>query len=373
MSLILKFGATALGAATSLAVHRDAAAPDTIETWRVELDVEAPTPAALEQSLEAIRALQGSHAGLQLLHDGAAVRALAVATCRRGPLLDELHEYDPAPGEAHNSRRLTLKFSATLQNALAVQAHNFLVRVAVAAGGPARVVTTGRAVLHSGEDPAAHEATLLPTLSAGYRRVRQATTRDAVGPTLEYETQDEQVFAALPGSVDDGHYVVSEALAADGRALRTVFGFFVGAGAKGRALELRPADERLASSRVSENPFTRRVDFEFVELADQTGTLALTESLSFTTTRRIVDHPMLDTALPAYRQQVGSPQTEVIQEGSAIGNGRHASPPAPRFAADLIERRVHYSLPYPGLPAERRWVTTWRYVSRGLSAILPEI
>jgi hypothetical protein len=111
------------------------------------------------------------------------------------------------------------------------------------------------------------------------------------------------------------------------------------------------------------------VDFEFAELTEQASALALAESLTFTTTRRVIDHPLLDTALPAYRQQVGALQTEVIQEGSAIGNGRHASPPVPRFATDLIERHVHYSMPHPGQSAERRWVTTWRYVSKGRSVI----
>jgi hypothetical protein len=373
MSLILHFGTAVLGPARTLAVSREFAAPDTIERWRVELELAAATPAALEPVLTTIRTLQGATAPLQLLHDGAAVRVLALADCRKGPLLEAIREHDPAPGEAHNSRRLTLDFHAIMQGPSAVQAHALVVKVAITAGEPVRLVTTGRAVLRSGEDPATHEAALLPAPAPGHRRVRQAVARDAVAPTLEYETHDEQVFTTLPAGVEDGHYVISEQMTTDGRALRVVSGFFIGAGAKSRALELRPANERITSCRVSENPFTRRVDFEFVELADQTGALALTESLSFTTTRRVVDHPLLYAALPAYRQQIGSPQTEVIQEGSAIGNGRHAAPPAPRFGADLIERRVHYSLPHPGLPAERRWVTTWRYVSRGRSAIFPEI
>jgi hypothetical protein len=373
MSLILQFGVNVLGAAASLAVSREAAAPESAETWRVELDIEAVTPAALEPAIAAIRALQGTQAGLQLLYGGAPVRTLAVAGCRLGPVLHGLREHDLVPDDAHNLRRLTLEFRATLQTASAVQSHDFVVSAIMAAGAPARLLIRGRAVLHAGEDPATHEAMLLPAIPAGYRRARLATTRDALGPTLEYEAQDEQVFTALPGGVDDGHYVISEHVTADGRALRTLAGFFVGVGARSRALELRPPDERIAASRVSENPFTRRVDFEFTELGASDGTLALTESLTFTTTRRVIDHPLLDTALPAYRQQVGSPQTEVVQEGSAIGSGRHATPPAPRFAADLIERRVHYSLPHPGLAAERRWVTTWRYVSRGRGEVFARV
>jgi hypothetical protein len=194
-------------------------------------------------------------------------------------------------------------------------------------------------------------------------------TRDVHVPSIEYEVADEQVFRALPGGVDDGHYVISESLNQDGRPMRTISGFFVGVSARSRALELRADDDHLVNARLSENPFTRRVDFEFVELLDETEAVTGTETLTFTTTRRVVDHPLLDVSRPAYRQQVGTPQTEVVQEGSAVGAGRHPSPPAPRFARDLLERRVVYSLPHPGLPANQCWVTTWRYVSRGRAAI----
>lgn len=187
-------------------------------------------------------------------------------------------------------------------------------------------------------------------LGASRRRVRQLVTRDTAVPALEYEVEDEQVFTPLPGGVDDGHYVASEFIDTEGRALRALSGFFVGASARARALELRPASERLVSTRIAANPFTRRVDFEFVELLEEAGSLALTETLSFTTTRRVIDHPLLDTALPAYRQQVGAPQTEIIQQGSAVGDGRHVSPPAPRYAAELVERHVEYSLPHGACP-----------------------
>jgi hypothetical protein len=356
-----------LGTVRVLTVTQETATPERHEGWKVDLDAEAATPAALEASLAVIRALQNTVGALQLTDCGVVVRTLAVADCRVGPLFQSMREHDAAPGDTHNRRRLTLHFHATLQTASAVQSHTFTVRVVNAAGEPQSIVTTGRAVLHSGEDPAAYEATILPVPAAGFRRVRQVVTRDAVAPSLDYEVEDEQVFTALPGGVEDGHYVISEQLTSDGRSLRTISGFFVGVGAKSRALELRPLSD--AGSRIAENPFTRRVDFEFSELLESANGLALTESLTFTTTRRVIDHPLLDTALPAYRQQVGAPQTEVIQEGSAIGNERHATPPAPRFAADLIERRVQYSLPHPALPAERRWVTTWRYVSKGRAAI----
>jgi hypothetical protein len=369
MSLTLKFAGATLGTAAKLTVVRTGVTPDVEEVWQVEIGLEAATPAALEPLAQALKDAEATTGELKLQADGADLRTLALADCRLGPTLFDVKERDDAPGEAHNRRRVTLEFRATLQDAAsAVQSHRYTVRVATTAGQPPRVVTTGIAILRKGEVPADIEPVVLPVLASGYRRVRQVVTRNALIPSLEYEVEDEQVFAALPGGEDDGHYIVSEFVDGDGRSLRAISGFFAGPAARSRALELRPGGA-LVSSRVAENQFARRVDFEFVELVESAGTLALTESLTFTTTRRVIDHPMLDVSLPAYRQQVGAPQTEVVQEGSAVGDGRHVSPPAPRYAVDLIERAVHYSLPHAGLPADRRWVTTWRYVSRSRAAI----
>ena len=369
MSLILQFCGDTLGAPVTFNVARSATPPDVLETWRVELDIEAATPAALEPLLQAVRDLHGTSGELKLRNNDIDVRVLNPTDCRHGPKLHQITELDRAPGEAHNRRRVTLEFRATLQDAgSAIQSHEFTVRTIVEPGHAARLITAGKAVLRAGENPAGLESLVLPVLGSGLRRAKQVVARDSTLPSLEYEVTDELVFTPLPAGVEDGHYVTSEFVDDNGRSLRAVSGFFVGVSAKAKALELRPM-ERLVSSRVAENPFNRRVDFEFIELAETSSTLALTETLTFTTMRRVIDHPLLDTALAAYRQQVGSPQTEVVQEGSAIGDGRHVSPPAPRYSADLLERRVHYSMPHAGLPADRRWVTNWRYVSRGRAAI----
>lgn len=371
--LTLKFGTNELGVAHKLAVTVAGEAPEAIERWQIELLVDEPTPTLLEQTLQALRDAHGTQGAICLLHDGSEVRARAVGDCRVGPTLAKVTEHDAAPGEAHGQRRVTLEFSATLQDAnAAVQSQAVTVVSDQSAGQPAQLVTRGRIVLRAGELSADHE-NLLPAVVTGYRRVRQATTRDATVPSLDYETVDEQVFRALPGGVDDGHYVVSDSIGREGRPTRTTSGFFVGASAKARAHELRASEDRLVAERVDENPFTRRVDFEFVEFIDGTESVAALETLSFTTTRRVIDHPLLDDALPVYRQQVGVPQTEVVQEGSAVGAGRHPSPPSPRYGSDLLERRVQYSLPHPELPADQRWVTTWRYVSRGRGPIHGEV
>lgn len=370
MSLTLQFGNDALGAVSTLAVNREGPAPDTVEQWKATIEIEAATPGTLEARLQLLRDAQGTTGDLKLLHGGTEVRSLAVADARRGPTLTASEAHDTAPGQAHNRRRVTLTFRATVQDAAPVQSHEFTIRETSEPGRPVRLTTSGLAVFRRGEDPSDHEDTLLPATGGGYRRVRRDVTRDANAPSIKYVTVDEQVFSALPGGVEDGHYVVTEARGGDGQAVRVTSGFFVGAGAHARALELRPGDESLLDSRVSQNPFARRVDFEFREQLPDDSHGTLTESLTFTTTRRVVDHPLLDRGLPAWRQQVGAPQTEVVQEGSAIGQGRHAAPPAPRFPTDVVERRVRYSLPHPGLPSDRRWVTTWRYVSRSTGRIV---
>jgi hypothetical protein len=366
MNLVLKFGDAVLGVAAGLRVRR---AGET-ESWQVAIDVEAPTPALLEPALLALHQARGQTGDLELLQGSEVVRTLAAADCRHGPTLESCSEVDTAPGSAHNRRRVTLEFEATLQDAaIAVQSHAFTLRLEARAGQPDVLRHAGQAILRAGEDPADHEAAILPALAAGWRRVGRIVTRDAAAPALSYEVTDEQVFTPLPAGVDDGYYIISESVGPDGAAQRVISGFFTGAGARQRALELRPSGERVVAARISENRFTRRVDFEFRELLEATDTAALTETLTFTTTRRVIDHPLLDPALPAYRQQIGAPQTEVIQAGTAVGNGHHVSPNAPRYAADLLERRVQYSLPHAGLPADQRWVTTWRYVSRSRHAI----
>lgn len=368
MPLTLQFGDDTLGAATTLRIQRTHEAPHTRESWRIELPIDGAAPAALEAALQSFRHLQGSTGDVKLVSGATSVRALSAADCRSGPVLTTIDESDAAPGVAHNRRRLTLTFEATLQDAAtAIQSGESVARVRLVAGLPAVLVHTGRAVLRRGESPADHESAVVPEPASGWRRVKQIVTRDAAEPSLAYEVEDEQVFSALPGGVEDGHYIVTDALDADGNTVRTISGFFTGVNARARAIELRPGDT-LIDARVSENPFTRRVDFQYRETLSDSDAVSRAESLTFTTTRRVVDHALLDAALPAYRQVVGAPQTEIVQEGSAVGHGRHPSPPPVRFPADLLERRVSYSLPHPQLPADRRWMTTWRYLCRTRSA-----
>ncbi|MBK8208005.1 MAG: hypothetical protein IPK87_14610 [Planctomycetes bacterium] len=365
--MTLKFNDEVLGATAALEITREHDA----EHWHLTLQVQAATTALIEQALDGLRGAIGATGDLALSADGTEVRQLSMADCRIGPVFVGLHELDPAPGDAHGTRRARLTFKATRQDPdSAVQQHNQTVSVSSDVGAAQRLRYQGLAILRRGENPAAYEAVLLPAVQAGYRRVQSSTTRDAAEPSLDYTVEDEQVFTPLPAGVEDGHYAISETVGADGTLVRTVAGFFIGPGALAQAHALAGGGERV----IRENPFTRRVDFEFREaVAGASGHVALAETLAFTTSRRVVDHPLLAAGAPAWRQEIGAAQTRIIQQGSAIGDGRHASPPAPRYLADLLERHVDYSVPHPWLPPQKRWVTSWRYESRTRGAALHKV
>jgi hypothetical protein len=273
------------------------------------------------------------------------------------------------PEAVHGPCRVELALEATLQDAASVvQSHRFTVRRAAVAGAPARLVVHGRVLLRAGEDPAAHEATVIAAPAPGFRRLRQVTTRDTAAPALDYEAEDEQVFSLLPAGVDDGHVIRALVITPEGNRVQVTGGFFAGPGALARALELQPSNALHA--RVTNNEQSRRVDFEFHELLSRplhAGLLARAETLSFVTTRRVIDHALLGPGLAAWRQQVGAAITEITQEGSAVGETAHPSPPAPLYPADVIERRVEYSFPDAAAPADRRFVTRWRIRMRGVS------
>jgi hypothetical protein len=356
--LTLHFDDNPLGACSTLEISH------TVEraAWVATLHLHAATPATLAQAVEALQQAAGTQGDLELKAGDDTVRALAVADCRAGPTLVSATAADKQPGEARGQQVVRLRFECTPQDASEViQSHEARVELRAKTGEPARLIHRGRAVLRRGEDPADHEQALLPGTETGWRRVNARTTREPNVPALEYETTDEQVFHPLPAGVEDGHYAITES-----GGVRTIKGFFVGPGADARAFELAPLNA--TRHEVTRNPFQRRVDFEYQEPAVGDAH-PMAETLTFTTTRKVIDHPLLSANRPAYRQQVGAPQTEIIQEGASAGHDRHPSPPAPRFAADLIERRVHYSVPHPDAPADQRFVTRWRYVSRSNATV----
>jgi hypothetical protein len=213
-------------------------------------------------------------------------------------------------------------------------------------------------------------------LLEGTQTVRELATADCdYGPVLEsVEARDDQpgeaqgtlhvklrfvgrLQSGLPGGVSDGHYTVTDTVESDGTRTRTTAGFFVGPGALAQANALRPTQpERVELKR---DEFHARVDFKFVELLAEGELAAFAESVTFHTARRVVDHPLLGPGLPAWRQEIGAPQTTVIQQGEATGVSEHPQAPQPRYPALLLEREVTYSLPTAGFH------TRWRYLMRG--------
>jgi len=361
MTLTLQLGNEPLGAVETFELRRAFAPDGATETWMATLALNAPTPALAEQAVAALQDRVGESGPASLKAGEGAIRALD--GCRHGPRLAAVKALAPMPEAAHGTRRVQLTIEATLQEGVqSVQSHALTVQAVHVAGAPQRLIARGRIILRAGEIPALHEGEVAPP-AAGFRRVRSAITRDAAEPALDYEVEDEQVFAPLPAGVSDGQVIRTLHVAPDGRRVQVTSGFFAGPGALARAQELQPAGA--SEVRLRENPHARRVDFEFHELLQAAaGVLARSESVSFATIRRVVDHALLAPGLPVYRQQIGAPFSEITQEGSAAGASAHPAPPSPMFAADLIERRVQYSVPDGALPPERRWVTTWRYLMR---------
>ncbi len=104
----------------------------------------------------------------------------------------------------------------------------------------------------------------------------------------------------------------------------------------------------------------RTVNLEFEATlqaaATEAAPVSRTESISTTTRRRIVELPVLAPNVPAWRQEIGAPMFEVIQEGEASG-ADYPPPSPPLYPAELFERSVKFST------ASDR-VTRWRYVMR---------
>lgn len=358
--LTLQFGDESLGPVQDIQVERKPDADGMLERWRVTVVVGGATAALAEQAAQQLEGRLSGSAALKLLSDGVEVRALAEAYCRRGPALERVEITARDPAAAHEQRRVALAFVATLQNSdEAVQSHTFTIETLARAGEPTANIMRGRLVLRSGEDPAEH-ASLLPPAANGFRRVRLEVTRDAVEPSLAYVLEDHQVFAALPHGVEDGFY--SRTVDADGEGAReTMKGYFVGIAARSRAEELATQFGATAS-RFEENAFARRVDFEFSRGIGGTAApdvASLSEQVSFTWKRHVVDHPVLGAGLPHYRQVIGAPWVEVLQAGKARGLGNHPAAPAPLYLDDLVEREVTR-----GGNDETRW----RYVFRLLNA-----
>jgi len=104
----------------------------------------------------------------------------------------------------------------------------------------------------------------------------------------------------------------------------------------------------------------RTVNLEFEATlqaaAPEAAPVSRTESISTTTRRRIIELPVLAPNVPAWRQEIGAPIFEVIQEGEA-GGADYPLPQPPLYLAEVFERRVIYA-------REAQCITRWRYVMR---------
>ncbi|MEE9310976.1 MAG: hypothetical protein V3V10_01060 [Planctomycetota bacterium] len=336
------------------------AANNRIIRWNLTLENAKATADGRQALIESLSALAGSDVDASIEVNGESLADLSITGSRIGPRIAAVSRADD--GDVHSSNAVKLSIEAHLQNAANdVQSSELRTR-AVVSQGIAKLITDLRVTLKRGEDPDNHLASLTPAVLSGFVRRELIVKTDAPESSLEIQTTDERIFQHLPTNVDDGHYTISTASSEKG-SVRRIKGFFMGIGAKANMLQLRPVN--CIKDIITEDEFTRRVDFEY-ECETGSGH-EMSESLTFTTTRRVIDHPVLGN-FPAVRQVIGQPYMEVTQEGLASDVSKYPSPAAPIFPTDLIERKVHYA---PARQGQSR-VTSWVYRFRG-RALLPEI
>lgn len=352
----------------------------TRETWALKGTLTAQSPdalTALRDSLES--ALNGPVLTLTLSSGDTTLRTLDATGTLLPPHVTELRFDPPDPAKLHPSVTYTAKVEAVRESAWQppVGPIESKLTFGYSASGLATLTTevSGRVPPGTSEDD-------IPALFAiavplGMRRTESRITLHANG-TASHRATDTEVARALPSGVTDGNVTTTILRGADGRLRRIVEGHFTGPSAANRAREQRPASLPLLAESVTEDPFTRRVDFRFEVLADDAVNISIrghSESISYTERRRMVELPLLAPSLPPHRQEIGAPAMDVLQRGSATGTGHHPAPAAPLFPDDVIEREVSYSpvsgsaqRPSGNAPRE----TTWRYLMRPQHALTPQ-
>ncbi|MCF6228233.1 MAG: hypothetical protein L3J82_06155 [Planctomycetes bacterium] len=332
---------------------------DSLLRWNLTLEDAKATASGRQLLIESLSTLAGLDVDAIIEINGETLAEMSIVDSRIGPRISAVSRTDD--GDVHSGNAVKLAIEARLQDTTSDIQWSELRTRTVVSQGISKLITDLRVTLKRGENPENHLLALTPTILSGFVRRELIVKTDAPESSIEIQTTDEQVFQQLPANVDDGHYTVTIA-SSDSGLVRRIKGFFMGVGARAQALNMRPLN--CISERLTEDSFTRRIDFEYE--CDAESGQNISESLTFTTTHRIIDHPVLGN-FPAVRQVIGQPYMEVTQEGIASGVGKHPSPPAPRFPADLIERKVHYS---PAREGQSR-VTTWVYRFRG-RALLAE-
>jgi len=339
------------------------------ETWTLKGTLNAASPEQLAELRDAFEAA---------LHDDALELTLANGS-------DTLRSLDPSdpltpsrcvdlkydahdPARLHTSLAFTARVEATIAAPWSADQAPAETRTTfgTSAAGLATITTELAAPIPPGTSEQDALALLAIALRPGMRRTESRIVI-RTDNTTTHRAIDEEIATALPTGVTDGHVSTTMLRASDGRMRQVIEGHFTGVNAAARARELRPTAQPLLAESVTENPFTRRVDFRYETLAnDGLNTLihGQSESISFTERRRIIELALLSPTAPPHRQEIGPPRMEIVQRGEATGTRQHPEPAPPLHPADVVEREVEYSPLGPQGSRRTPPVTRWKYVMR---------
>ncbi|MCR4318689.1 MAG: hypothetical protein NUW37_20295 [Planctomycetes bacterium] len=237
----------------------------------------------------------------------------------------------------------------------------------------------GRAEVARNEDVRDYLDEIIPETLSGAERSSREESYDQNYRKLKYVVVDEIRASDLPGGVTKG--VVTNSRRQKNEAIEVeVSGEFFGDRALREAESHRPRGTPLIQSEVTEDPAQSKVSFRYAYLESASKAnpdlIESAETYSFHTRKNVVRHKLLRGGLADYRQEVGSPDYVMIQEGRAVGKSRWPEVPAPVSSADICDQRVDYKSPEQDSQGARtKFTVEFRYemvFSGGFPALKPE-
>lgn len=354
----LEINGTAIATLSSFKQEQRQSDRDTVIRWSILLKNTGITADTRQQLVDTLAALAGQDVNAKLILGHTTVAEISIDGSRFGPRIVAVSKLDEA--EVHSEGCVKLTIEARVQDSTSILQWSTIQTSTKISQGILTIHRRVEAQLKRGEDLDSHVETYTPSALTGYVRREIRTTTSSEDSSIHIETMDEQSFQNLPANIEDGHYTISISQTEQG-SFKRIKGFFMGKDAMAQALKLRPVS--CIEEDLTEDEFTRRIDFTFTCRSEFEHEMS--DSLTFTTIRRVIDLPVLGR-YPSVRQEIGQPYMEITQEGMASEISDYPSPAAPKFPTDLIERKVHYA---PARSGQSR-VTSWfyRFRSRGVLA-----
>ncbi|MBI4567158.1 MAG: hypothetical protein HY719_02040 [Planctomycetes bacterium] len=380
MSLTIRYGDATYAIHPEFAALREPQSPQPGEPhlirvrWTFAGTALADGAAALRAARESLlAALTPAGRDLVLTEGGVEADRIDAASAVEGPRLASIEFPRALPG----AYRAGLDFHAVMEALLPAgegdnKVEGYRLRAETDDAGRETLIKEGRIDVTDAANLAAHHAAADPGVPNGWQRTAQGSETAGDGRRVDYRFENRRAFRDLPAGVLSGGYARAES--AEGGARRvTLSGLFFGPLARQAAEALRPAGAGVVVEESLEvNEFDRSARFRYVSdepaaAANGAGAgdlLRFSETFRFATRRTFVDHRPLRRGAAPYRQEIGGPVYEVIQEGEAAGARAWPAPSAPLSEGDLLEQEVRYDAPLPGAAGAANpaaYPVRWRY------------